>query len=61
MNLMDETRSCASGCGSKPLFSGKGSCLDFPTLTQKFTLALASHKPAKYVGENSKPLKWKNG
>lgn len=37
-------------CWSKPLFSEKGSCLGFPTLTQKFTLAHGSRKPAVYEG-----------
>lgn len=37
-------------CWSKPLFSGKGSCLGFPTLTQKFTLAHGSRKPTGYEG-----------
>lgn len=35
-------------CWSKPLFSGAGSCLGFPTLTQKLTLAHGSRKPAAY-------------
>lgn len=37
-------------CWSKPPFSGKGSCLGFPTLTQKFTLAHGSRKPTGYEG-----------
>lgn len=48
-------------CWSKPMFSGKGSCLGFPTLTQKFTLAHGSRKPVGYEWEKSGSLKWKEG
>lgn len=46
---------------SKPLFSGKGSCLGFPTLTQKFTLAHGSRKPAGCEGGRRGALDWKQG
>lgn len=58
--LLDETRHDMKACWSKPLFSGKGSCLGFPTLTQKFTLAHGSRKPTGYEG-GSRTLMWKTG
>ena len=64
LNLVDETRSRTLACRSKPLFSWKGSCLGFPTLTQKFTLAHGSRKPTGSMGGKSRALNrkdwWKN-
>lgn len=58
LNLVEEAsgRPNMKSCWSKSVFSGKGSCLGFPTLTQKFTVAHGSRKTQK-----SEPLKWKKG